>query len=207
VRRVQPVQEAVRVLTTVLTIVLPLLVLVVGTATFVFVGRAANGAQRRFVADASHEMRSPLATIQAGLDILVTNRVLPEAAQRQVGRLQAECERLGRLVADLLLLARVDEHGLVLRHPATPAEAASGAPGSAAPGSGLRLSRALTIVLAAHEPGPALGQGCARWPVRPIPPCHTDQCAYRRWGPRRGGAGGGARRCGARAAAHLLHRA
>jgi signal transduction histidine kinase len=76
---------------------------------------AAQAAQRRFVADASHELRSPLATIQAGLDILVTSPVLPEAAQRQVGRLQAESDRLGRLVADLLLLARVDEHGLVLR--------------------------------------------------------------------------------------------
>ena len=159
----QPVQEAVRVLTAVLTVGLPLLVLVVGAAAFVFVGRslrpveairqrvasingrdlqtrvpvpntgdevaalartmngmldrlaAANAAQRRFVADASHELRSPLATIQAGLDILVSKPVLPAAAHQQVGRLQVEAERLGRLVGNLLLLARVDEHGLVLR--------------------------------------------------------------------------------------------
>jgi signal transduction histidine kinase len=160
----RPVQDSTRVLTTVVSIGFPSLVLVVGAATFVFVGRslrpvkairqrvasitghdvrarvpvpatgdevaalaetmngmldrlaAATAAQRRFVADASHEMRSPLASIQAGLDILSTDPVLPETGQQQVGRLRAESERLSRLVDDLLLLARVDEQGLALRH-------------------------------------------------------------------------------------------
>jgi signal transduction histidine kinase len=75
---------------------------------------AAN--QRRFVADAGHELRSPLATIRAGLDILAGNAAIPEGAARHVVRLQGETARIGRLVADLLLLARVDEHGLTLRH-------------------------------------------------------------------------------------------
>jgi signal transduction histidine kinase len=76
---------------------------------------ASADAQRRFVADASHELRSPLATVQVGLDYLATTTT-PANGLRQLQRMQAETERLGRLVADLLLLARVDEHGLALRH-------------------------------------------------------------------------------------------
>jgi signal transduction histidine kinase len=67
--------------------------------------------QRRFVADASHELRSPLATIQAGLERLTLTE-LPGSAGHHVRLMQGETERLGRLVSDLLLLARVDEHGL-----------------------------------------------------------------------------------------------
>jgi signal transduction histidine kinase len=75
---------------------------------------AAADAQRRFVADASHELRSPLATVQVGLDYLATQNAAGAGPQLQ--RLRAETERLGHLVADLLLLARVDEYGLVPRH-------------------------------------------------------------------------------------------
>jgi signal transduction histidine kinase len=71
--------------------------------------------QRRFVADASHELRSPLATIQAGLDTLATAG-LPETAGQHIRLLRTQSERLGRLVSDLLLLARVDESGLALQH-------------------------------------------------------------------------------------------
>jgi signal transduction histidine kinase len=61
---------------------------------------AAAEAQRRFVADASHELRSPLATVQVGLDYLAAQRAGgPEL--RQLHRLQAETGRMGRLVADL----------------------------------------------------------------------------------------------------------
>jgi signal transduction histidine kinase len=74
----------------------------------------ASAAQRRFVADASHELRSPLSTIHAGLDILGTAR-LPEHATAQVTRMHEESDRMARLIDDLLLLARVDESGLGLR--------------------------------------------------------------------------------------------
>ncbi|GHJ43396.1 two-component sensor histidine kinase [Catellatospora sp. TT07R-123] len=66
-------------------------------------------AQNRFVADASHELRSPLTTLQVGLEVLAASGT---AGATQVARLQAETERLSRLVADLLLLARTDEHGM-----------------------------------------------------------------------------------------------
>ncbi|MFI5909831.1 sensor histidine kinase [Dactylosporangium sp. NPDC051541] len=138
-----------------LAVGLPLLTVIVGVATFLFVGRslrpvdamrrqaetitgrnlhtrlpvpptadeiaalavtmntmldrieAATEAQRRFVADASHELRSPLSTVVAGLDLVGDGP--------HVTRMRRESERMARLIADLLLLARVDENGLQLR--------------------------------------------------------------------------------------------
>jgi signal transduction histidine kinase len=75
---------------------------------------AASTAQRRFVADASHELRSPLATIHANVDLLAAVG-LPDDAVNSVGRIHRESVRMARLVEDLLLLARVDDHGLRLR--------------------------------------------------------------------------------------------
>lgn len=70
----------------------------------------AADAQRRFVADASHELRSPLATIRAAHEIAVVH---PEATDWSVVHTDvlAEVQRLERLVDDLLFLARSDEHG------------------------------------------------------------------------------------------------
>lgn len=64
-------------------------------------------AQRRFVADASHELRSPVATIRAlhETTALSPHPDGPEGLSREV---LAETVRLERLVADLLLLARAD---------------------------------------------------------------------------------------------------
>jgi signal transduction histidine kinase len=70
----------------------------------------ASDAQRRFVADASHELRSPLATIHAGLDLLTTAQ-LPPSAATHVSRMYLESTRMAALIEDLLLLARFDEHG------------------------------------------------------------------------------------------------
>ena len=75
---------------------------------------AASTAQRRLVADASHELRSPLATIHANADLLGA-APLPDVSARSVARIHAESVRMGKLVDDLLLLARVDDHKLRLR--------------------------------------------------------------------------------------------
>ncbi|MCY7400703.1 MAG: HAMP domain-containing protein [Nocardioides sp.] len=78
--------------------------------------RLENGSdrQRRFVGDASHELRSPLATIRAAHEIATLHPDSRDwaATSRDV---LAELDRLDHLVADLLLLARVDEHGLSVR--------------------------------------------------------------------------------------------
>jgi signal transduction histidine kinase len=66
--------------------------------------------QRRFVADASHELRSPMATLRAHLDVAsARGGRLDEPAQLAM---ESELGRLGRLVDDLLLLTRADERGL-----------------------------------------------------------------------------------------------
>jgi signal transduction histidine kinase len=153
------VDDATGAIVAALLLGLPLLGLVVGGATFLFVGRTlrpveamsrqaalitsrnlherlpvpaaddeiaalastmntmldrietASAAQRRFVGDASHELRSPLATVQANADLL-TDAALPAAAERSVGRIRVESARMARLVEDLLLLARADDNGL-----------------------------------------------------------------------------------------------
>ncbi|MCW2764699.1 MAG: ATP-binding region, ATPase domain protein [Nocardioides sp.] len=71
-------------------------------------------AQQRFVGDASHELRSPLATIRAAHEI---QSLHPESTDwpSVSAEVLSELDRVDRLVADLLLLARSDEHGLALQ--------------------------------------------------------------------------------------------
>lgn len=74
----------------------------------------AADAQRRFVGDASHELRSPLSTIRAAHEIQALHPDSTDWATTS-SEVLAELDRVDRLVADLLLLARSDEHGLTLR--------------------------------------------------------------------------------------------
>jgi signal transduction histidine kinase len=71
--------------------------------------------QRRFVSDASHELRSPVASIRQQVEVALAR---PERADVQdLARTVLDEElRVERLVEDLLLLARLDEHALPLRH-------------------------------------------------------------------------------------------
>ncbi|WP_338089441.1 sensor histidine kinase [Nocardia cerradoensis] len=75
---------------------------------------AGHRAQRRFVGDASHELRSPLATVTAALELA---RHRPEIVDAELidGTLLPEAERMRRLIDDLLTLAAADEQGLELR--------------------------------------------------------------------------------------------
>lgn len=76
--------------------------------------QAAAAAQHAFVADASHELRSPLATIRATTELAQSHPEAMDAATSNETVL-TETARLERLVSDLLLLAKSDEHGLVMR--------------------------------------------------------------------------------------------
>jgi signal transduction histidine kinase len=71
---------------------------------------AAVAAQRAFISDAGHEMRSPLAAIRTEME--VAQRV--GLGERTIEDLLGETARLERLVADLLLLARADEGAMTL---------------------------------------------------------------------------------------------
>nr|WP_269459072.1 ATP-binding protein [Micromonospora inositola] len=69
---------------------------------------SARDRQRAFVADAAHELRSPLTTMRTELEVarrLADRTDWPAVAES----LLADTERLARLVDDLLLLARLDE--------------------------------------------------------------------------------------------------
>ncbi len=66
-------------------------------------------ARQRFVADASHELRAPITSIRCNLDLLAAvSDLAPEDAQAALADARAEADRMGRLVNDLLTLARAD---------------------------------------------------------------------------------------------------
>jgi two-component system OmpR family sensor kinase len=73
---------------------------------------------RRFVADASHELRTPLTSIR-GFAELYRQGALPAGADvdRAMSRVESEARRMGELVDDLLLLARLDQQRPLERRP------------------------------------------------------------------------------------------
>ncbi len=75
---------------------------------------AGHRAQQRFLGDASHELRSPLATIISGLEAAEVHPELLDA-ELATNILLPEAQRMRVLIEDLLLLARADEQSLILR--------------------------------------------------------------------------------------------
>jgi heavy metal sensor kinase len=72
--------------------------------------------QRRFSGDISHELRTPLTTILGNISLLKRASSLPEAEkQEMLDEIEAEAQRMKRLIADLLLLAQEDAD-MVMRH-------------------------------------------------------------------------------------------
>jgi K+-sensing histidine kinase KdpD len=94
-----------------------------------------------FMGILSHELRTPVTTILAGSKVLGRRHQLPEATRDELIKdIEAEAERLYRLVEDLLVLARFEEH---------PPDAVASEP--------LLLQRILPALLASEE---------GRWPGR-----------------------------------------
>jgi signal transduction histidine kinase len=72
--------------------------------------RASEHRMRRFVADASHELRTPLTSIRGFAELYRQGAVgSDEEVRRLMERIEAEGARMGLLVEDLLLLARLDQ--------------------------------------------------------------------------------------------------
>ncbi|MHA7295117.1 sensor histidine kinase [Arthrobacter sp. HLT1-21] len=72
---------------------------------------SADQAQRRFVTNASHELRSPLATLTTGLEIAAADTT-GHTWRETTGILQTQTRRMSYLVEDLLTLAKLDDAGL-----------------------------------------------------------------------------------------------
>jgi two-component system OmpR family sensor kinase len=76
------------------------------------VRQASEETMRRFVADASHELRTPLATVRAYAQLSARSHPeMPHDLERNIARIDRESVRMGELVDQLLLLARLDAGG------------------------------------------------------------------------------------------------
>jgi len=109
--------------------------------------------QRQFVADASHEVRAPLANLRITLELARTRARTTDELADAVRACEHEVIRLGRLVDDLLVLAAADERVPVERLPEQPLspllEAAAVAAASAAEAKDITLRVASDPDLAA----------------------------------------------------------
>jgi len=79
--------------------------------------REAHARERRFVADASHELRTPIAVVRAELET-----ALRTGDREAIQAALAECDRLAQLAEDMLVLARAGEGALPVRPEALPAQ-------------------------------------------------------------------------------------
>jgi len=85
---------------------------------------AAFTAQRAFVADASHELRTPLTLMRTNAEVLLEAEAIPDPEDRAlVADIVTEAEHMGRLIADLLTLARLDAGALSLERAAVDLDA------------------------------------------------------------------------------------
>jgi two-component system OmpR family sensor kinase len=79
---------------------------------------ASEARLRRFAADASHELRTPLSAIRGYSELALRHRgPVPQDVNHALRRIQSESERMGVLVDDLLLLARLDAGRPLEREP------------------------------------------------------------------------------------------
>jgi two-component system OmpR family sensor kinase len=72
---------------------------------------ASQQQMRRFFADASHELRTPLASLRANAELYQQGALgSPDEVDEVMDRIAAETRRMGRLVDDMLRLARLGQH-------------------------------------------------------------------------------------------------
>jgi signal transduction histidine kinase len=64
--------------------------------------------QKQFIADASHELKTPLTVIQTNLDV-IDEQDIPDETSKWFGYIKEETKRMSQLTHDLLLLASMEE--------------------------------------------------------------------------------------------------
>lgn len=66
--------------------------------------------QKQFIADASHELKTPLAIINSNTDVLLASgEETVNSQKRWISYIKSEAERMGKLINDMLYLAKVEE--------------------------------------------------------------------------------------------------
>jgi signal transduction histidine kinase len=105
-----------------LTLGSPIIIGLVGLASWYLAGLAMQPIYRsyrqiqQFTADAAHELRTPLAATQATVESALLMSQLDETESREIlGTIQRQNQRLTTLVADLLLLTRLDRQPIIQR--------------------------------------------------------------------------------------------
>jgi two-component system, OmpR family, sensor histidine kinase CiaH len=111
-------------------------------------------AQRRFVADASHELRTPAALIRANAEVLERENLVTGDGSALVSDIIGEADRLGGLVGDLLQLAAWDETTLTLSPVAL--DLASLASDTVRGATALAAERAVGLEVDVTGPAPAI---------------------------------------------------
>jgi len=126
-----------------------LVTLIVTSRALVPVRRSMD-AQRRFVADASHELRTPVALIRANAEVLQREGLIRPDGLPLADDIVAEADRLGRLVGDLLTIAADDARGLTLEM--APVDLAGLATETARTAAAFAAERGVAIVVDAGRP-------------------------------------------------------
>jgi two-component system OmpR family sensor kinase len=87
----------------------------------------ASAAQQRFVSEAAHELRTPLAVLRSGLEVTLQRPRGAEESRAALEQAMGEVERLCAIAEDLLALARLDAEPVVERKPVDLCEIAADA--------------------------------------------------------------------------------
>ncbi len=117
--------------------------------------RSSENALRRFLAQASHELRTPLSSIRGYAELFRRGaRERPEDLALAMRRIEQEATRMGVLVEELLLLARLDEGRPLERAPVDLTRLAADAVADAkivAPGRDVSLEQSGPVVVSGDE--------------------------------------------------------
>jgi two-component system, OmpR family, sensor kinase len=110
----------------------------------------AFAAQRRFVDDAGHELRTPITVIRGQLELLGDN---PDEREATVALVTAELDRMSRIVEDLLALAKAEQTDFIHLHPLDLAEFVTdlALKGSSLGERGIEVDEAQPAVVVADE--------------------------------------------------------
>ncbi|HEX2778859.1 MAG TPA: ATP-binding protein [Gemmatimonadaceae bacterium] len=121
--------------------------------------------QRRFMADASHELRTPVAIMRGEADVALSQSERdPEEYRGALRVVRDEGKRLSRVVADLFLLARADSGRRPLQRDAVYLDELVAECVRAARALGVARGTTVTLTAPSLAPDPAAGDARADWP-------------------------------------------